>query len=129
MDMKAAVIEMVNAIETLALFASSLWGHGHGAVLVNARAACNYILTVETQFAERDAQIAEMRLVTGPKCPKCGHWLKAEHTEIPTYGTGSSPTPAPTSSLFRCWIGDNEHEPICGCEIAAEELGLTEANE
>lgn len=24
-------------------------------------------------------EIAEMRKVTGPKCPKCGHWLKAEH--------------------------------------------------
>lgn len=33
----------------------------------------------QTALAERDAQIAEMRKVTGPKCPRCDHWLKAEH--------------------------------------------------
>jgi tRNA(Ile2) C34 agmatinyltransferase TiaS len=26
-------------------------------------------------------QIGEMRKFTGPKCPLCGHWLKAEHEE------------------------------------------------
>jgi len=24
-------------------------------------------------------EIAEMRAVTGPRCPLCNHWLKAEH--------------------------------------------------
>lgn len=35
--------------------------------------------TLHGMVQQACALIAELRLVTGPKCPKCGHWLKARH--------------------------------------------------
>lgn len=70
------------------------------------------------KLAERDAQIAEMRKITGPKCPKCGHWLKAEH--------GRSFNPPTRQTNYYCKHRDGNER--CECEFPVAELGL-EAND
>lgn len=89
------------------------------------------------KLAERDAQIAEMQKVTGPKCPKCGHWLKARH-EKRWWGPANDPSVTTGSAAFECKTCSSHPEhSICFTvpelianhpEIAAE-LGLTEGND
>lgn len=88
------------------------------------------LLSAQKRIAELAGEVAEMTAVCGSKCPKCGHWLKAEHDPIDG-GDG-------VVRNFSCWRYDNEHEPICPCEISvaemrasypevAKEMGLTNA--
>lgn len=83
---------------------------------------------LEALLAERDTQIAEMRKVTGPKCPKCGHWLKAEHRKNfasrDLMSTGLAYFKKDNSRLCITVVDLLASHPL----IAAE-LGLTEAND
>lgn len=63
---------MVAAIDTLLSFSQALRADGYGAILNNAIAARDYIISA-------GKEIAEMRAVLGPKCPRCDGWLKASH--------------------------------------------------
>jgi hypothetical protein len=98
----------------------------HG-ILVAAR---DYIIAAESQLAERDAQIAEMRKELGPACPQCGRrlkWHSSDQVLICRYPSYS------TTKGF--WITDDPACSITSTDLItnypgiAAELGLTEAND
>lgn len=72
----------------------------------------SYVDHIQDAAARAAAEIARLRAVTGPDCPKCGHTLKVEHD----YAGGGDPS----SRLFMC-----QHTGVgrwCTCEITIADI-------
>jgi len=107
--MSATVEEMVAALNDVINYVP------HRDSTITLMAARDCILTAQSE-------IAEMRKVTGPKCPKCGHWMLAEHGLIES-NDHATDFYACCESFCKCRI--TIVELLANHPTIAHELGLT----
>jgi len=98
-----------------------------------AYASLQLEITKNATIAELRREIAAMRRVTGPPCPKCGHWLKAEHyrRELPVIDGRITDLPVYVRTSHKTAVTDDTQFCITVAELlaldpsAAAEMGLT----